>query len=480
MDLKREIKEGVFYTFVLKYANMFVQMLGAVVLARILTPSEYGVVAIIMVIVAFFQLISNFGLGTAIIQRQGLTEDNIFSLFIFTIIVGAIISFLFSLLGPVIANFYHNNEYKKIAIILSFVLFFHTANIVPYALIMKNKWFRTIGLIYLVVEIITTLIAIAAAWKGYSYYALIIKSISNAFLVFFIDSVTVKLKLSGKLNFGIVKELFSYSFFQLLYNILNYFSRSLDTLLVGKYFGNNILGFYDRAYRLVYLPVNSLSNIITPVLHPILSSHQNDHELIYKVFKESVKLLSIIGIPLTVFIYFNAKAIILIMYGNQWTNSVPIFQILSMAIWVQMLLPGTITIFQSLGKTNYLFIYGLLSAFFVVSAILIGIFFFGNIKMIAVLLLIAYIISICIAFYMLIIKLLNKSVLEVIKLLLTGVYSGLAFVIFNLLFKTFFSIQNLIISFSINLLFSGIIFILILYKTGELKYFLKTINPKKH
>ncbi len=480
MELKQEIKEGVFYTFVLKYANMFVQMLGAAVLARILTPSEYGVVAIIMVIVSFFQLISNFGLGTAIIQKQEITEDNIFSLFIFTIIVGAIISFLFSLLGPVIANFYHNNEYKRIAIILSFVLFFHTANIVPYALIMKNKWFKTIGIIYLVTEIITTIIAIIAALKGYGYYALIIKSITNAFLVFFIDSVTVKLKLSGKLNFRIVKELFSYSFFQLLYNILNYFSRSLDTLLVGKYFGNNILGYYDRAYRLVYLPVNSLSNIITPVLHPILSSHQNDHELIYKVFKESVKLLSIIGIPLTVFITFNAKEIILIMYGNQWTNSVPIFQILSMAIWIQMLLPGTITIFQALGKTNYLFIYGLLSALFVVLAIVIGIFFFGNIKMIAVLLLIAYIISICIAFYMLMIRLLNKSILEVTKLLVPGFYSGLAFIIFNALFKSFINIQNLVISFLLNLLFSGIIFILILYKTGELNYFLKTINPRKH
>ena len=480
MELKREIKEGVFYTFILKYANMFVQMIGAAVLARILTPAEYGIVAIIMVIVAFFQLISNFGLGTAIIQKQGLTEDNIFSLFIFTILIGTILSLFFCLLGPMIAHFYHNDEYKKIANLLSIVLFFHTANIVPYALIMKNKWFKTIGLIYLITEIITTIIAIIAAMNGYSYYALIIKSITNAFLVFFIDSVTIKLKLSGRLNLGIVKDLFSYSFFQLLYNILNYFSRSLDTLLIGKYFGNDILGFYDRAYRLVYLPVNSLSNIITPVLHPILSSHQNDHELIYKVFKESVKLLSLIGIPLTVFVFFNAKEIILIMYGNQWTNSIPIFQILSMAIWIQMLIPGTITIFQALGKTNYLFIYGLLSAFFVISAIFAGIFLFGNIKIIAILLLIAYIISIFIAFYMLIVKLLDKNVLDVLKLLLTGIYSGLAFIIFNISFKSFINIQNLILSFSVNSLFSGIMFILILYKTGELKYFLKTINPRKH
>ena len=480
MPIKQEIKEGVFYTFVLKYANMFVQMLGTAILARILTPSEYGIVAVIMVMVSFFQLLSNFGLGTAIIQKQGLTEDNVFSLFIFTIIVGAIISLLFAFLGPVIAGFYHNDEYKKIVIILSFVLFFHTANIVPYALIMKNKWFKTIGVIYLVTEIITTIVAIICALNGFGYYALIIKSITNAFFLFFIDSVTIKLKLSGKLNFGIVKDLFSYSFFQLLYNILNYFSRSLDTLLVGKYFGNNILGFYDRAYRLVYLPVNSLSNIITPVLHPILSSHQNDHELIYKVFKESVKLLSIIGIPLSVFIYFNAKAIILIMYGNQWTNSVPIFQILSMAIWIQMLLPGTITIFQSLGKTNYLFIYGLLSAFFVVLAILLGVFFFNNIQMIVILLLVAYIITICVAFYLLIVKLLNKRVTEVLKLLNTGIYAGTAFIIFDLLFKSFIDIQNLVLSFILNLIFSGIIFVLVLHITGELKYFLKTINPKKY
>ncbi len=409
MKLKQEIKEGVFFTFILKYANMFVQMIGAAVLARILTPNEYGIVAVIMVIVAFFQLISNFGLGTAIIQKQNLTEDNIFSLFIFTIIIGIVLSGLFCLLGPIIASFYHNNAYKQISIILSVVLFFHTANIVPYALIMKNKWFKTIGIIYLAIEIITTIIAIVTALWGYGYYDLIFKSLFNAILAFSIDSITIKLKLYGKLKFRIVRELFSYSFFQLLYNILNYFSRSLDTILVGKYFGNNILGYYDRAYRLVFLPVNSLTNIITPVLHPILSSHQNDHNLIYRVFKESIKFLSMIGIPLSVFIYFSSKEIILIMYGHQWTSSIPIFKILCMGIWIQILLPSIVTIFQALGKTNYLFIYGLLSSLFIVAAILAGIFLFNSIHMIVVFLLIAYIITICVAFYLLIIKLLGEK-----------------------------------------------------------------------
>lgn len=480
MELKREIKEGVFYTFVLKYANMFVQLVGSAVLARLLTPSEYGIVAIIMVIVAFFQLISNFGLGTAIIQKQGLSENNIFSLFVFTLIIGTFLSLFFCLLGPVIANFYHNNEYKKITILLSISLFFHTANIVPYALIMKNKWFKTIGINYLVVEIVTTIIAIIAAWNGYSYYALIIKSILFAVILFLVDSVIIRLNLIGRVNFRVVKDIFSYSFFQLLYNILDYFSRSLDTLLVGKYLGNKTLGFYDRAYRLVFLPVNSISNIITPVLHPILSSHQNDRELIYKVFKESIKILSIIGIPLAVFIHFNAKEIILIMYGNQWTNSINILQILSLAIWIQMLLPSTITIFQALGKTNYLFIYGLLSAFFIVSAILTGIFLFNSIKMIAIFLLVAYTLTICTAFYLLIIKLLNKRIWEIIKLLTTGLYTGIALIIFNILFKSLIDFQNSIIVFLLNLLFSTIIFFLILHRKGELKYFLKTINPKKH
>ena len=480
MKLRQEIKEGVFFTFVLKYANMFVQMIGAAVLARILTPNEYGIVAVIMVIVAFFQLISNFGLGTAIIQKQNLTEDNIFSLFVFTIIIGVVLAGLFCLLGPIIANFYHNSDYENISIILSVVLFFHTANIVPYALIMKKKWFKTIGIIYLVIEIVTTVVAIVTALWGFGYYALIFKSLFNAVLAFSIDSVTIKLKLYGKLKFGIVRELFSYSFFQLLYNILNYFSRSLDTILVGKYFGNNILGYYDRAYRLVFLPVNSLTNIITPVLHPILSSHQNDRDLIYRVFKESIKFLSMIGIPLSVFIYFSSREIILIMYGHQWTNSVPIFKILCMGIWIQILLPSIVTIFQALGKTNYLFIYGLLSSLFIVAAILTGIFLFNSIQMIVVFLLIAYIITICVAFYMLIIKLLSRNLFEVIKLFRTWIYAGIAFIIFNIVFESFTDIQNLIVSLLIKFVVSGLIFTIILYKMRDLKYFLNTINPRKH
>ena len=195
MSIKDELKSGVFYTFIFRYASYAVQIILSAVLARLLTPAEFGIVAVINVFVLFFLMFSTFGLGTAIIQKQDITDFEIFSLFIISSFFALIFAIAFYFGGNLIASFYNNNVYIKIARILSLSLFFNTANMVPYYLLLKERKFKTLGLSSLIIAILTGLIAIILAYKGFGYYALVYQSVLQSILTFIVYLRLTKLKI---------------------------------------------------------------------------------------------------------------------------------------------------------------------------------------------------------------------------------------------------------------------------------------------
>ena len=211
-----------------------------------------------------------------------------------------------------------------------------------------------------------------------------------------------------------MQEIGNYSFFQFLYNIIDYASKNIDTLIIGKYLGASRLGYYDRAYRLTST-VNSLTYVITPVLHPVLSRHQEDKNIIFSVFKKITKLMSLIGIPLSVYLFFSGSEIIQLLYGPQWLFSIPIFKYLSLAIWAMMLLSSTQSFFQVLGKTNYLFLYGLYNLLTIFTAVFVGVFFFNSLLLVAELITIAYLTIFIFSYYLLVVVLFKRKCIKLLK-----------------------------------------------------------------
>lgn len=478
MSIKTEIKSGVFYTFLFKYANYAIQIVISAILARILSPEEYGVVAVVNVFVLFFLMFSTAGLGTALIQKLDISQQEIYSLFIISIILGLIFSVLFGISGKFIAKFYSNVSYIKIAHLLSISLFFNTINMVPYHLLLKNREFKKLGLSSVYITLVTGVITIVLALNGLSYYSLVYQSILQAFITFVIYFYLTRIKIFKHVDFKILLEIGQYSFFQFLYNILDFTSKNIDTLLIGKYLGVVRLGYYDRAYRLLST-VNSLTYVINPVLHPVLSLHQNDISLIYDVLKKIFKILTIIGIPLSIYLYFDASEIIQILYGPQWIISVPIFKYLSTAIWLMMLLSITQSFFQVTGKTNYLFIYGLLNLFIICAAILSGIFIFNSLILVAKFLALAYFIIFLIAYYLLVVKLFQGKLIEFIRLFRSGLIISLILLILLLTIDYYIHLGNIIFSFAFkSFVFIGVYLILLRY-LGEWKNLISLVRKER-
>lgn len=189
-----------------------------------------------------------------------------------------------------------------------------------------------------------------------------------------------------RLTLGIssLRKIFNYSSYQFLFNVVNYFSRNLDKILIGKYLGMQLLGYYEKSYRLMMLPLQNITHIITPVLHPVLSDYQNDNSYLASSYEKIVRLLAFIGFPLSVFLFFTAKELILLIFGGQWLPSVPVFQILAFSVGIQIILSSSGSIFQAADDTKSLFICGVFSSILTVCGICIGIFYFKSLQAVAI------------------------------------------------------------------------------------------------
>lgn len=383
-DTKSTLISGVFYTALAKYSSVIVSLVVSGILARLLPPHDFGIIAIAMVIIAFFSIFSDLGIAPAIVQNKELDNHDYHQIFSFTFWLGLGLSVLFFLASPLIASFYKSAELTNICRLLAVNLFFASVNIVPNGLLFKEKRFKFLGMRTLVVQVLSGIAGVAAALMGAGVYALIINPIFSAIALFAINYYQNPLHFYFRFKMDSIRKIFDYSVYQFLFNIINYFSRNVDKLLIGKYLGMTPLGYYDKSYRLMMLPLDNITNVVSPVMHPVFSDLQNDLRALTQSYLKVLRVFAFLGFPLSIYLFFCAKELILLIFGAQWMPSVPIFETLALSVGFQVILSSSGAIFQASNSTIGLFISGLLSTILNVLAIVVGIFVFKSIEAVAI------------------------------------------------------------------------------------------------
>ena len=476
-NIVSDFKSGVIIIFITKYLNIILQLGLGAILSRLLTPSEYGVVAVVTVFITFFSLLSELGIGPAIIQKKNISEDDKSILFNITVLLGFLLSGIFYYFSYFIADFYKNNAYINIGKLLCLLILLNTILIVPQNILIREKRFKELGIIQIISSFTSGMVAIYLAYKGWSYYSIVIQSIVVALLQNILSFYKIKIKLVFNLKLDVLKEIWKYSLYQFLFNFVNYFSRNLDNILIGKYIGNSALGYYDKAYKLMLYPIGILTSTISSAIHPILAKYQDDYDIIFSSYMKIVKLLSVVGFPLSVYLYFSSYEIINILYGPNWNETVPIFKILSLSVFLQLILSSSGSIFQSTGKTNYLFYSGILSSVTMIFAIVLGIIS-KDLEKVAYFLVIAILINFFQAYYLMIRKVFKKSLKDFFLNLKSGAIIGLLSLGAYIIFIRYINF-GLFQDFILKILFSIIIFVLGLYITGEYKEVIKIKNKRE-
>lgn len=457
-----------------KYSTILLQLFVNAILSRILTPNDYGIVAVITVFSTLFISLSDMGFGAAIIQHKDLTKEEIDGIFTITIFIAIILALIFSGASFFIAEFYNNCVYIPLGILLSVSLLFNALNMVPNGIMNRNKKFMIIAIRTVCAYAISALIAIIVACLGGKYYAIVIQTMFSSIVIFLWNLFETRPKIRIKGCLHSVSKVINYSGYQFAFTIVNYFSRNLDNLLTGKFMGSTALGYYNKAYSLMLYPINNLTGIISPVLHPLLSDYQKNKEIIYKKYMIIVKILALIGAFIGPFCHFASNEIIMILYGKQWGDSIKCFEILSFAIFPQLIGSSAGSIYQSLGKTKLLFYNGVLNTIITIIAILIGVLIGKNVIILSKYVACAYIIHFITVYFMLIhigfeyqfLVFLKEFIPEIVILLLM-----IAFI-----FTVNISYNNIILSFFMKFIVLAVYFVFMLLVTGEFKILVRIIH----
>lgn len=383
MSIKQEMVSGVFWVAIQKYTGVVVQLLVSAILARLLTPENFGVIAISTVIITFFGIFTNMGLGAAIIQNKTLTKADLNSIFSFTLYTGIALSAIFFVCAYPIAGFYGNEQLISICQLLSINLLFASWDVVPSALILKAKRFKFIAIRTFSLQVVCGILAVLAAFRGFGVYALLISPIVTSVTLFFVDYRQNPLHPIAHIDWNALKKIYGYSVFQLLFSFLNFFSRNLDKLIVGRFFTLRDLGYYEKSYRLMLMPMEYVTYLLGSVMHPILSSLQDNYLELTVKYNKIVHFMAFISCTVGVMLYFAADDAILFVFGDQWEQAVPIFRVFTLSLPLQMVLSTTGSIYQASGKTNWMFYGGLSNTFCTVTGYLVATFSFGTIESIA-------------------------------------------------------------------------------------------------
>lgn len=377
-SFKHKLASGVSYTALSKYSGIIIGIIISSILSRQLTPRDYGVVAIAGIAIGLFGLFSDMGIGPAIIQKRELTRDELSGIFSFSFYLALSLGLMVFLTAPLVGHFYDNPDVVPICRLLSISLFFSTINCVPNGLLVKERRFRFIAVRTIVVQSILGILSVIAVFLGAGIYALIINPVVGGIISFFVNYQQNPLPFHFRFPFSPLRKIASFSLFQFSFNFVNYFTRNLDTLLIGKYMSMGKLGYYEKSYRLMMYPLSTLTGVVSPVLHPIMAEYQDNLKEQCEKYLKLIKMLAIIGFPFTPLMFFCGNDLIMTLYGDQWGASVPIFKILSLTIYLQIMSSTIGGILQSTNNTKKLFFTGNINTVINVIGLLIGLFVFKS------------------------------------------------------------------------------------------------------
>lgn len=383
MSTKKSFFKGVAFIAAAKYSGIIVSLIVTSILARILSPADFGVVAIATVFIVFFSLLSDLGIGPAIIQFKQLTRDDFRSIFGLSFWMAILLSLLFVATSPFIASFYGRPILINVCSWLSLQSFFTTLNIVPNALLLRERKFDVIAYRNVSIQVFCGALAVWAAYSEWGIYALILNPILSAFITLIVNVYYMKLSMRIIPRMAPIKLIFSFSAYQFLFNFVNYFGRNLDKLIIGKAINVEQLGYYEKSYRLMQLPIQNINGVFDPVLLPYLSESQNDWGRIHSIFDRMTRILFYISLPLTAMLLSCSREIILVLFGNQWLAAVPCFTILSISVATQIPICPVGGILQACNQTKLLFNLGNQNVAMALMGLIIATFAFGTIESIA-------------------------------------------------------------------------------------------------
>lgn len=354
-------------------ARICTQLVGLVVLARLLPPSEYGLMAMATVVINFAYLLRDMGTAAAVVQKENLTEDTTNTVFWLNVGLGLTLGIALFVLSPLIAAGFRSPRLIPVLWVLALVFPVTSTAAVHQALLERKSSFKLLARIEIISSIFGLTIALALAYADFGVFSLAYQTLAVAVLssiqIWFASRWIPKARWSNT-EF---KSIWRFSGNFTGFTFINFFARNADSMIIGRILGAAALGVYSQAYRLMMFPLQSMTAVANRALFPVMSRQQNDREQMSKLYFRSLRLIATVTAPLMAGLWVLREPFVELTLGKQWSDVAIILAWLAPVGFVQSLTSTTGTVFMATGRTDILMRLGLIGAILMVASFFIGV-----------------------------------------------------------------------------------------------------------
>jgi polysaccharide transporter, PST family len=372
-DLGRRVVRGGFIATVAQFLRMALTLMVSAILSRLLTPEDFGLVAMAATVTIFMQLFTDLGLSTATVQSEKLDQDAVSALFFINLVAGGFVALAAVAASPLAAAVFGDPPIFPLAAAMALTIPLAAATAQHNALLQRGMRWLTIQWIALAALGIGSAAGILLAWRTeLGYWALVAQALATALSNLVLTWVVCPWRPGRKLRWSAAASALNFGLHLGGFNFINYFHRQLDNLLIGWRWGTEELGHYARAYQLLTLPLTLVSGPVASAIVPALSRLQDDPDRWRKTFLKAFGAVNIVSSGVTVLLVVCAKPLVEFLYGPAWSKAADIFALLAISMFAATPMNASGWIYVSLGKTRRMLKWGLIAIPIYVLAFFLG------------------------------------------------------------------------------------------------------------
>jgi PST family polysaccharide transporter len=371
-NLRQRTLVGLGWNGAARLLGQLLQLCATVILARLLSPKEYGLLGMVLVFTGFATYFADMGLGASIIQKSTVTERHLNSVFWLNVATGMVLTAVFALTAPLVARFYDEPQLRLLTVAIAFNFFLGSLNVVQSALLDKALNFRARFWIETASYISSGAVAVALAFSGAGVWSLVGQSLTQTLVRVLMMWAQSSWRPALSFDLSAIKDLMRFSGHLAGFGAVIYWAQNVDKLVIGRWIGSTSLGIYSLADKLMRLPLANVTDVTSSVMFPALSSIQDDVEAIRRAYLRGTRMIALVIFPTMIALCVLAEPAILVVYGAKWRGSIVILQLLCFAGLAQSTYSTASWIFMSQGRTDVLFRLGILSTVVRATGVLIG------------------------------------------------------------------------------------------------------------
>ena len=349
---KNKVISSLIWKFLERGGVQGVQFVLSIILARLVTPEDYGVIAILLVFIQIATVFIQSGFNTALIQKKESDDLDFSSIFYLSIFVAGILYVILFFTSPFVAKFYKSESLTKLLRVISLTLFFGAVNSVQNAYVSKTMQFRRFFFSSMGAVIGSGFVGIILACKGFGVWALVFQQLVKDFLICVILWFTVKWRPKFIFSFARVKTLFSFGWKLLVSGLLDTVFRNIYNLIVGRIYNKETLGFFNRGQQFPQVIATNLDGSIQSVMLPTLSSHNDDVAEVKRITRRSISMSAFLLMPCMFGLAAVAEPLVKVLLTDKWLPCVPFLQLACISYAIYPIHTANLTGINALGRSD--------------------------------------------------------------------------------------------------------------------------------